>query len=915
MRYFGQSVQSSAFPPVMKIKLTMISLLGMTIAADAARIVWVSDNGFEGFGTGSDGAVRGAFYPDPVSPGTPFTDQPFITLLQGAGHTVERFNPTANAISVDDIKLLNTYDLVIVGSATNSGPFNIQSRGNNAKGWNTMITKPMIVTKSTLIRRDRMGWLKDNREFDSGANSLADPVTATGKLTFVNPAHPVFNTIASTTVGANQVMNNFCNIIVADPLNNRGTSMQYFTLTVGGTDPGKPANGSDNSMESGGVLLASMNFHPMNPGINIAAGILPSIDPTYNATGYSIAEWPASSTVRTTAGQDSGPDRLAGYRMHFACGTRDATGSATGAPNPMVGAMDLSTDGQTMFLNAVAYAAAKPTGLPTGVNTWRNTSFDSLWNEESINWSTSIWLGGDALFGPGSAVPVTISGPISASSLNFTAAGYIINSAGGFPLNLTGPTPTITANADATIAASISGTNGVTYRGPGTITLEGDSAANLGNPYTGGTFIRSGTVVMKVGLPAPSITNRFAMGDIEALDTGATLKYYNALDTVAVPNVNIRTPNGQLNISNKFNITGGTFDLAGDNNQNIMPTPNGTGFITNSSPHERAVLKIHGDSSKTFEFSGIISDGGPVVDSPITGRVGFRTDVDMASGDSTLILSGPNTFSGSFRRGTGRLKLEGAGRLGNVTTRTPSIGLRINGNASDPNPDVDLNGTHQRISGIGGNGGKLLNNKAGTSSVLTMGFVAGHVDTVVPGWPGAFVDNNTGSGGILGISKTGINTQILTGSLHTYSGPTLINEGILQFGTAAAPSPNSDIQINGNGKLDLLYPGTKNVNGLFLNGVRQTPGEYGALGSIAPVIATAFITGSGTVTVTPVHPSYPAVMTISPSSGGNPTLTWTGVGLLQSSSNLAAWTDLPGAASPFQITVTSAAKLYFRIKQ
>ena len=89
----------------------------------------------------------------------------------------------------------------------------------------------------------------------------------------------------------------------------------------------------------------------------------------------------------------------------------------------------------------------------------------------------------------------------------------------------------------------------------------------------------------------------------------------------------------------------------------------------------------------------------------------------------------------------------------------------------------------------------MLNNKAGTSSVLTMGFVAGHVDTVVPGWPGAFVDNNNGSGGILGISKTGINTQILTGSLHTYSGPTMINEGILQFGTAAIQAAGDAIEL------------------------------------------------------------------------------------------------------------------------
>ena len=149
---------------------SLVALLALAPAVEAARVVWVSDNGAEGtVGNGSDGVSRGAFYTNPVSTtGTPFTDQGFIDLLIAGGHTVERFNPQSGSISADDITVLNTYDLVIVGSATNSGPFNLNARGAR---WNTLITKPMLVTKSTLIRRDRMGWLLDNKEYDCAADT------------------------------------------------------------------------------------------------------------------------------------------------------------------------------------------------------------------------------------------------------------------------------------------------------------------------------------------------------------------------------------------------------------------------------------------------------------------------------------------------------------------------------------------------------------------------------------------------------------------------------------------------------------------------------------------------------------------------------------------------------------------------
>ena len=335
------------------LSITILSLLGMSLAADAAKIVWCSDNGAEGSagttGVGIDGNVLGAYYP-PVSAGAPYVDQGFVDLLTAAGHQVTRFNPNSGALSIDDVAVLNTFDLVIVGTAMNSGPFNLNARGPK---WNTLITKPMIVTKSTLIRRDRMGWLLSNFEYDSAANTST---TSSGKLSLLYPDNPIFCGITHTNVGGTEIMNNFCGILPSSPLNNRGTSTQFFTLFVSGAD-----QGISNPVETGGNVLATIDFNPLDPGVNIPAGQPPAANPDYQATGYAIAEWPAGTLVRST--QVFGGEPLGGYRLFFGCGTRDAAGSVTSAPNPQAGALDLTLDGQKMFLNAVGRALSQPLAL------------------------------------------------------------------------------------------------------------------------------------------------------------------------------------------------------------------------------------------------------------------------------------------------------------------------------------------------------------------------------------------------------------------------------------------------------------------------------------------------------------------------------------------------------------------------
>jgi autotransporter-associated beta strand protein len=470
-------------------------------------------------------------------------------------------------------------------------------------------------------------------------------------------------------------------------------------------------------------------------------------------------------------------------------------------------------------------------------NTWTNASGDFKWNNDDLasvgrNWTLlspspvdsslqPIWVDGDdAVFGATGAGAISLGTVNTVHNLTVNAAGYAFS---GSALTFAGDIPTLTANADFGLGVGLMGSAGLTIQGTGAVTLNPTGPST----YTGGTRVLGGTLILKAGTSANTASS-FALHKIEQLDTGATVKYYNELQLS--PLDNLRAPNGQLYNKTDMVMTGGTFDLNGDNNQNQMPAPSGFGIITNSSPNDRAVLRIGAAANTTREFSGIIQDGGPVVASPISGKVGFQTHIDLASFDNSaaeIVLSGPNTYTGSTRRGGGHLKLKGAGTLGVVTAGTPSIGLRINGDNNLP-AEVDFNGTSQRVSGMGGNGGKIVNDMADTTSVLTLGVAPDHVDTAVASWVGSFRDNS-GTGGILAVTKIGTNKQILTGSLHSYSGPTRINEGTIEFGTSAAPSPNSDHYVTSPGKLSLLYAGSKPIKRLILNGVQVGLGTYDAL--------------------------------------------------------------------------------------
>lgn len=103
----------------------------------------------------------------------------------------------------------------------------------------------------------------------------------------------------------------------------------------------------------------------------------------------------------------------------------------------------------------------------------------------------------------------------------------------------------------------------------------------------------------------------------------------------------------------------------------------------------------------------------------------------------------------------------------------------------------------------------------------------------------------TGTGDLV---KAGPGQLSLTGT-NTYTGDTQINAGILSTATATLADA-ADVSLSTGAKFNLGFAGSDTIRSLFLGGVAQAVGTWGATGSGATNINDTFFTGTGILNVT-----------------------------------------------------------------
>jgi fibronectin-binding autotransporter adhesin len=417
-------------------------------------------------------------------------------------------------------------------------------------------------------------------------------------------------------------------------------------------------------------------------------------------------------------------------------------------------------------------------------------------------------------------------------------------------------TGTLAITGASSFAGVISGSGSVNKSGAGTLTLSG------ANSYSGGThFSGNGVLALAHSTAAGSGPIQFA-----TTQTGTNGTF---------------TLNGGIDVANPI-----VFDAATGRN-----TINSVGTLSNTLSGNITIINNSGNfvvinnaapagSATSFTVGGATPNSTTITAAEYSFSLSFRASQNGELGVLNSRIDAPNaTFD---INNYGFWTINSTGNVWAVTSFVGSTtsaariklgaddalatGARISMGGTSPNSYLDLNGYNQTVAGLEGtNAASTIKNDSDTTdSVLTIAGLSADRNFV-----GGIVDGANGRKVSLVMNSSGF-TQTLNGS-NTYSGNTTVGSGTL---TLAAPNLNnqsSTVTIAESGAtLALNFNGSDTVGKLFIGTTQMDAGEYGAVGSAAPVIGIDQITGTGTLTVTsgPSSGGFASWQTANNATGG-----------------------------------------------
>ncbi|MFA6288903.1 MAG: autotransporter-associated beta strand repeat-containing protein [Opitutaceae bacterium] len=294
--------------------------------------------------------------------------------------------------------------------------------------------------------------------------------------------------------------------------------------------------------------------------------------------------------------------------------------------------------------------------------------------------------------------------------------------------------------------------------------------------------------------------------NVMTLSASNSAVYTNATYSIA--------PNAGTNTLN-FTADGATTAVV-NLNSSKGPYSNNVNFtVSLNATIDGGLLTFQGSGSNSFNFSGILSDGGSAANVTKTGS-------------SALTLSGANTFTGGVTLSAGTLNINNASALGATAgTFTMANGVKIDNtsagaitnsqnNAQVWNGDFTWSGTKALNLGTGAV-------TLGANSIITVG---GTGALTVGGAISDGVNSYSLTMGTPGSKNTG--TLILANTSNSYDGGTFINSGFLQIAAAGSlGGSGANVTVNSGGALNAAYALDQATLG------RLTTGSTGVIGLAA----------------------------------------------------------------------------------
>jgi autotransporter-associated beta strand protein len=452
-----------------------------------------------------------------------------------------------------------------------------------------------------------------------------------------------------------------------------------------------------------------------------------------------------------------------------------------------------SLDLQGSYPNASLSVVGNDVILTVGVGgtsgmTWTGIA-SSVWDGGELNWTNGSAA---VAFAPGQNVV-----------FDDTALGFAVSS--GSPVS---PASVLFNNSvnDYTVSAAMAGTIPVMKLGAGALTLSGTNTYTGPTSIGGGTLTIGGAGLLGNGLYATNIFNNGGGAFTYASSAAQTLS-----GILSGPGTLVKAGTGTLTLAGA-----NTYSDSTTVNEGVLKIQNGNALgavAVGTSVAMGGTLELAGDISVPAEplnlYGTLASQTGS---NTYTGVVSLRTgsSIDVGLG-SILILTASTPDLGALpfsKTGDGTLRLTADPNHRGICTIAGGTLELASGGSTDANFIIDPGATLRLVSGtplgdyrLQDDGTFDLRTSDGTgaldgSGVVTIGNTGSYTLTIGgANQSGSFSGVLQNGTGMLGFTKAGTGTQILTG-VNTYTNTTTVSGGTLLINSPGSLSTYSAVTVN-----------------------------------------------------------------------------------------------------------------------